>query len=101
MSTRDIVARAETFDLRQHGLVSLTDEQVESRGAFIRQGAKGRVELLLTDRQRRAVFPDWRALMKDADFGSHVTHDKEHVTTHRRIRSNVKRERVTCIVLPD
>mgnify|MGYP005991642759 CR=1 FL=1 len=96
----DILARPETLDLRDAGLKRLSDEQVEHHGAFIRAGVKGRVELLLTDRLQQAMFPDWRNLMQTMDFVPHIKRDKEHTTTHRQIRSNVDRERLTCIVIP-
>jgi hypothetical protein len=38
--------------------------------------------------------------MQSADFATQVKRSKEHTTVHRQIRSNVKRERVVCIVLP-
>ncbi len=96
----DILRDSETLDLRQSGLINLSDEDVERHGAFVRSGVKGRVELLLTDRQQRATFPDWRSLMQSVDFAMHVKRTEEHATVHRQIRSNVKRERLACIVLP-
>ena len=96
----EVLKRPQTLDLRQSDLKPLNDEEVASHGAFIRSGVKGRVELLLSDRLQQAIFPDWRSLMQSADFATQVKRSKEHTTVHRQIRSNVKRERVVCIVLP-
>ena len=96
----ELLARPGIVRLEKRDLPEMSDEQVAQHGVFLRNGAKGRVELLIDSHTQHTHFPDWQSLMQTADFAGSVKADKGHATVHRQIRSNKDRERMGCIIVP-
>jgi len=101
-----IVSRPETRVLRRGKWPTMTDEDVELHGAFVRPGNHGTTELLLTARCRDRFIPDLKAIRSTDEFIRLHIGEKSHpgkmsrITIKRQIRKNVRSERLTCFALP-
>lgn len=99
---RAIASRPETLAVDKQQLPTLSDDEMESAGAFLREIKKQRC-LLLTPAFGRQMFPDWDALKGTADF--RMLHrsgsGKRGRGFHCRVRGNKPMDWFYCFAMPD
>lgn len=88
---RAVAARAETLTVDRAALPTLSDEEMEQIGSFIRV-VKGETLLLMTPRFGIQEFRDWESLKRTAEFHSLNKADKDSRGRgyHCRVRANSK-----------
>lgn len=96
-----IATHPSTLDLRGRAVPALTDEELEQYGAFLVQGIRKRVELLLTEATRHRIFPDWASMSVSADFLACNRRDRDHITKQRQVREGLRKERFVLFILPE
>lgn len=96
-----IAKREQTMTIDRTSLPSLSDEEMERIGAFIRV-MKGGTLLLMTPRFGDLMFPDWRKLSKTSDFRALNKADKgaRGRGYHCRVRANSKIDWFYAFKLP-
>lgn len=94
-----IACRPETLDLRGREAPRLSAAEVATHGAFLKEGKKGRVELLMTDAVVDRYIPDWRSISGSPEFQAVNLRDRDHRTKQRQVRRGHKKERFACFVL--
>lgn len=84
-----IATRAETLTVDRTALPTLSDEEMERIGAFIRV-VKGETLLLMTPNFGGRLFPDWPSLSRTAEFQALNKADKDSRGRgyHCRVRAN-------------
>ena len=96
-----IVSEPGTMDLRPMSqLPRLSKRQLNRHGAFINNGIKGRVELLITSEARQRWFPDWRALTSKNEFDMLNIGRKPRYEVQRRVRAGKGKEWFAAFSIP-
>ena len=98
---RAVAARAETLTVDRAALPTLSDEEMEQVGSFIRV-VKGETLLLMTPSLGIRLFPDWESLKRTSEFQSLNKADKDLRGRgyHCRIRANSKVDWFYAFKLP-
>ncbi|WP_295525994.1 DUF927 domain-containing protein [Novosphingobium sp. Chol11] len=88
---RAIAGRPETMTIDRQSLPTISDEEMEQAGAFIR-AVKGETLLLMTASFGIRMFPDWQSVSMTTDFRNLNKADKNGRGRgfHCRIRANSK-----------
>ncbi|WP_408587699.1 DUF927 domain-containing protein [Novosphingobium sp.] len=98
---RAIAARPETLTVDRAAMPTLSDEEMEATGAFIRV-VKGETLLLMTTSFGSRMFPDWRSLTGTPDFQALNKAGKNGQGRgyHCRIRANAQLDWFYAFKLP-
>jgi Domain of unknown function (DUF927) len=96
-----IASRGKTMTIDHRNLPTLTNDQLEQAGAFIRV-VKGETLLLMTARLGNRMLPDWDSLSRTSDFRSLNKADKDRRGRgyHCRVRKNAGSEWFYAFKLP-
>ncbi|MBB3941565.1 hypothetical protein GGR39_003245 [Novosphingobium fluoreni] len=99
---RAIAARPETMTIDRRNLPTLTDDQMQAAGAFLRK-IKGQQSLLLTAEFGRTMFPDWNALKGTSEFRNlnRSGSDDRGRGRHCRVRANKAMDWLYCFAMPE
>jgi hypothetical protein len=93
--------RANSYhDMRSGNQHRLTDADMESHGAFVAHGVRGRVEVQLTQPVLRRIFPDYSRILQSREAGEIMRKDRNTFQTRRTVRKGHGPERVYCFVIP-
>jgi hypothetical protein len=96
-----IISKTSTIDLRSlPELPRLSKRQFNRHGAFINNGIKGRVELLITPEARQRWFPDWRALTTKNEFDMVNIARKPRYEVQRKVRAGKGKEWFAAFSIP-
>jgi len=97
-----IAGRPETVTIDPRNLTTMTKQEMDVAGAFLRE-IKGETHLLLTPEFGRKVFPDWNALRGTVEFAAlnKANDEGRGRGFHCRIRSNRKADWFYCFRLPE
>ena len=96
-----IISKTSTIDLRSlPELPRLSKRQFNRHGAFINNGIKGRVELLITPEARQRWFPDWRALTTKNEFDMLNIARKPRYEVQRKVRVGKGKEWFAAFSIP-
>ena len=96
-----IISETDTMDLRSlPELPRLSNGRFNRHGAFVYQGVKGRVELLITPEAKQKWFPDWKALTTKSDFDLLIIGKKPRYEVQRKVRANRGKEWFAAFIIP-
>ena len=96
-----IISDADTKDLRSlPDLPRMSKRQFNRHGAFINNGIKGRVELLITPEARQRWFPDWRSLITKSEFDLLNLGKKPRYEVQRSVRAGKGKEWFAAFSIP-